>query len=382
MRVGFDISRLYLNQTGIGSCIKNLQAAFEQLPHPAVEFIYLKPSFLGKPNSKSSSGKLGKVAEHLALNYWYQVGLPLRLRQLKCDVLLSPDPASPVFAPCPSVVTLYDMLVDIYPQYYGLVWRWFYHLFDQNALRRADRVICISRATQRDLLQMLAVPAERTRVIPIAADPVFRPLAFEEVNKVLSRYNLLAQNYLLFVGGTNPRKNLRGMLAAFNLLSSRWPLLQLVVVGLNAGNKSGSRVSTNQTGDAGWQNAFDIATDLQTRIVAPGYVSQSDLIALYTGATALVYPSLYEGFGLPPLEAMACGCPVIISNTGAMPEVVGAATLPFNPLNPSEIVTQLEILLSQPHERARLIAAGFEQTKKFDWLETARRTLLVLNEVV
>jgi alpha-1,3-rhamnosyl/mannosyltransferase len=279
------------------------------------------------------------------------------------------------------------MLVDIYPQFYGRVWRWLYHLFDQNALKRAEAIICISHTTQRDLIRMLGVAAERTQVIPIAADPVFQPLAEGSANSTLiniKNFGLTPHNYLLFVGGTNPRKNLKTLLEAFQILRPKWPELRLVVVGVNAGhNKSGSQAIASNAVNLDWQAAFNIGGDeeLKAAIVAPGYVSQTELIALYNGATALVFPSLYEGFGLPPLEAMACGCPVVAANTGALPEVVGEAALLCDPTQPKTLAAQLEKLLSDPHLRLELRAAGFEQTKKFDWLTTANRTLQLLRKV-
>lgn len=381
MRIAFDISRSYVNQTGIGACIKNLRAAFEQIPHPDVEFVYLKPGYLENPGWKKWPHPLAKTAEHTALNFWYQIHLPLLLRRLKCDVLFSPDPASPVFAPCPSVIMLYDMLVDIYPQYYGRVWRWLYHLLDQNALRRADRIICISQTTQRDLLKRLRLPASKTYVVTIAPDPIFRPLPIHQVAPVLAKYGLVRQNYLLFVGGTNPRKNLGGMLEAFHLINQKWPALQLVIVGINAGNKSGSKNQQRKGGNSNWQTDFGIEKNLQNRIVTPGYIEQTELLALYNGATALVFPSLYEGFGLPPLEAMACGCPVAVANTGALPEVLGQAALQFDPHQPAQIAAQIELLLTSDELRTRLRDAGFEQIKKFDWLITANRTLEILVRV-
>ncbi len=378
MRVAFDISRSQVNQTGIGACIKNLQAAFEQIPHPDVEFVYLKPNYIENPGWKNWPRPLARVAAHTALNFWYQIHLPWLLRRLKCDVLFSPDPASPVFAPCPSVILLYDMLVDIYPQYYGRAWRWLYCIFDQNALRRADRIICISQTTQRDLLRRLRVPASKTYVVTIAPDPIFRPLPMHEVAPMLAKYGLVSQNYLLFVGGTNPRKNLTGMLAAFRLINQKWSDLQLVVVGVNAGNKSGSRNEPQKIGNSNWQTDFGIEKNLQNRIVTPGYIEQTELVAFYNGATALIFPSLYEGFGLPPLEAMACGCPVAVANTGALPEVVGQAALQFDPHQPAQIAAQIELLLTNPTLRSQLQLAGFEQIKKFDWPTTARRTLQML----
>ena len=383
MRIVFDISRLYVNQTGIGTCIRNLQAALGQIAPPDMEFIYVKPNYIVQANYKKwLPHPLAKVAEHGLLNWWYQVDLPLRLRHLKADLLFSPDPASPVFAPCPTVITLYDMLVDIYPQFYGRVWRWLYHLFDQNALKRAAAIICISHTTQQDLVRMLGVEAGRTQVIPIAADPVFQPLAEACVGPTLVKFGLTAQKYLLFVGGTNPRKNLQTLLKAFQVIAPRWPALRLVIVGVNADpNKSGSQVSMGGPTNQEWQTSYNIPDELKAALIAPGYVSQDDLVALYNGATALVFPSLYEGFGLPPLEAMACGCPVAAANTGALPEVVGEAALLCDPTQPAALVAQLEKLLNDPHLRLALQAAGFAQTKKFDWLTTANRTLQLLREV-
>lgn len=386
MRVAFDISRLYLNQTGIGSYIQSLQTALDSVKPADLEIIYLKPNFLNKQqkptNQKSFAtakllGKINRIGakawEHFRLNYWYQVQLPLQLWKLKCDLLFSPDPASPIFAPCPSVIMLYDLLVDMYPQFYGKAWRWLYHLFDQNALLRTDKVICASEATRADFLRLHRFPVKRTAVIYGSYDPAFRQLPDAQVATTLAKFDLQEKPYLLFVGGTNPRKNLRGVLAAFEILSANWPDLQLVVVGINAGNKSSSRTATApQSFD--W-TSYGISPELSRRVLMPGYLPRPDLIALYNGAVALVFPSLYEGFGIPPLEAMACGCPVVAANTGSLPEICGEAALYCDPLQPSAIANQLTKLLENPQLRQDLRQAGFDRIKKFDWQSTAQRII-------
>jgi len=238
-------------------------------------------------------------------------------------------------------------------------------LADRLAIRRACHLIAVSHHTRRDLIRWLGVPEERITVIPNGVNlRVFRP----------DPRPLFPFPYLLYVGSERPRKNLPRLLEAFALLKRRPAFQNLKLV---------------KVGGPGRSPAFRRATleavrrlGLEGEVLFVGQRPDADLPAFYTGARALVYPSLYEGFGLPLLEAMACGCPVVASRTSALPEVVGGAGLLVDPLDPGDLAQALEHLLTEEGLRERLRWAGLERVRAFSWEATARETARVYRQTL
>jgi glycosyltransferase involved in cell wall biosynthesis len=242
-----------------------------------------------------------------------------------------------------------------------------------RVLRRAARIIAVSETTKRDLVELYAVPEERLTVIPHGVDPeVFRPAPPEEVQRVRHRFGIDGP-YLLYLGGIEPRKNLPNLLRAYAGLDSDRP--SLVVAG-------GGVAWNPEGGDALRQALRELPEETRASVVLTGYVEEREKVALLTGSLALVYPSLYEGFGLPVLEAMACGAPVITSSVSALPEVAGDAALLVEPDDPGEIERGIERVLGEPGLAEDLRERGFARVARFTWEETARRTAAVLHEAL
>jgi glycosyltransferase involved in cell wall biosynthesis len=233
--------------------------------------------------------------------------------------------------------------------------------------RRADRIIAISHATQRDLIAAYDVPPEKVTVIHEAADPRFQPQPPEAVEAVRTRYGL-PERYLLSVGTIEPRKNLTRLLEAFEALHAEGLTDALVVVG-----------------GRGWLYDDFFArlerSPAREAVLFPGYVPDADLPPIYAGAQALAFPSLYEGFGLPVLEAMACGAPVACSNTSSLPEVAGDAALLFDPHDVTAITQALHRLLSDDTLHADLQQRGRGRAATFSWDRVAAETEAVYNIV-
>lgn len=259
----------------------------------------------------------------------------------------------------PYVVTVHDLSFVRFPQYFSAKQRLWHRLVDfPRKLRGAAAVTAVSEHTRRDLLEMFSLAPERVHVVTPATDHVFEPQPEETVERVRREYGLRSP-YFLFLGTLEPRKNVLGLIEAFDLLGEDADV-DLVIAG-----------------GRGWLNG-DVYRRAATspkrrRIRFLGYAAQADKPALYAGALALTYPSFYEGFGMPPLEAMRCGTPVIASHTSSLGEVVGDAGLLVNPLDPRELAAAMRRVLAEPGLRATLRARGLERAARFSWDESAAR---------
>lgn len=239
-----------------------------------------------------------------------------------------------------------------------------------GALQRADHIIVVSEATGRELCRRFGLPPERLSVTPLAADGRFRPMAVQESAPQLAELGLAPGGYVLAVGTLEPRKNLPTLFAAYAALPAalrrRFPL---VVAGMQGWHC-----------EALLQSAQQLLARGELRLL--GYVADALIPALYAGAAAFVYPSRYEGFGLPPLEAMACGVPVIAANRTSLPEVVGDAGILLDPDDVDAFRANLQRLLEDETEARQLAARGLERAASFSWARCARQTRAVYEQVV
>jgi glycosyltransferase involved in cell wall biosynthesis len=268
------------------------------------------------------------------------------------------------------ILTVHDVSFFLFPEYHPLKRRLLFKAFFPRSLEQADHIITDSQNTKNDLVRYFAVPESKMTVIHLGADPSFRPVAKECAVPVLSEYGIKFEEYLLCVGTLEPRKNLVRLLQAYDLFRSNDSRgLTLVLAGAD-----------------GWLNRelFDAIEQSAWKrdIKILGYVPKAHLPALYSGAVSFVYPSLYEGFGLPPLEAMACGAAVIASNSSSLPEVVGNAGLLIDPKQAESIAGAMSKLSGDVALRATLRNRGLARAKMFDWQSTARKTLEIYEKAL
>ena len=290
------------------------------------------------------------------------VELPELARELRAS-LVHCTYVAPPSCPVPTVVTVHDVSFLRFPEAFTLRDRALLGTAVPYSARRARAVITPSEHARRDVVELLGIPEQRVHVTPEASGPEFRPVAAAERAAALHRCDVDGP-FVLALGNLQPRKNLRRLLDAWRRLREA-DLLEghrLVL----AGGAHGKREPVARiVAEAG----------LGDSVLFPGYVPQADLPALYSGATAFVYPSIYEGFGLPVLEAMACGAPVACSNAASLPEVAGDAALLFDPLDADLIAASLGALLADKGLRAALVARGCSRAAGFSWAACARRTL-------
>ncbi len=267
----------------------------------------------------------------------------------------------------PTVLTVHDLIFAHLPEHHKPLNRWYLNLALPLYCRRASHVIAVSEFTRQDLIASYGLSADKVTVVYEAADPQFVPQPTPRVERARARYGL-PPRYLLAVGTLEPRKNLARLLTAFEALHAEGLTDALVLVGRR-----------------GW-----LLDDFDTRlaqsparpaVLFPGYIPDDDLPALYAGAQALAFPSLYEGFGLPVLEAMACGTPVAASQASSIPEIGGDAALYFDPRDVDALTATLRRLLREADLCADLRARGLAQATRFSWARAARETERVYRQV-
>ncbi|MEP7288498.1 MAG: glycosyltransferase family 1 protein [Chloroflexota bacterium] len=297
-----------------------------------------------------------------------RVALAAEIARLRLDVLHSPDFIPPQRGAQHRVITVHDLAFLHYPQFQTADSVRYYAGHIRAAVREADHILAVSQTTAADLHTLLNVPAEKITVQLEGVDPAFRPLPVSEIRSVQQRLGL-PSSYLLFVGTFEPRKNLPGLLEAYHALCQILPDAPPLVI----------------AGTRGWlyEPIFQKAEELKLgqRLIWLEAVTANDLPAIYNGAVLFVLPSFYEGFGLPPLEAMACGIPTIVSNRGSLPEVVGETGLTVDPDQPAALTEALQCMLTDSELRERSATAGLTRAATFTWQHAAEVALSVYRKV-
>jgi glycosyltransferase involved in cell wall biosynthesis len=274
----------------------------------------------------------------------------------------------PPLCPVPLITTVHDGSFRRHPRWFPLKHAALLNLLVPLAISQAERVLTCSEHTRREMVAFYGTDPGKIVVTPYAADPIYRPMPAEQARLAVRERFGLRLPYILSVGVLQPRKNLPRLVQAYARIAKEVPQ-HLVLVGKEGWAFEALRRRVAQSG-------------VSSRIHFTGYVADADLPPLYAAADLFVYPSLYEGFGLPPLEAMACGTPVVTSNTSSLPEVVGDAAMTVDPLDIERLgMAMAEVLLSA-ERRDQLIEAGFQQATRFSWERTARETIAAYEAVL
>lgn len=361
--------------TGIGRYAFELARALPH--HPGIERV--RYFSLGRwvgwqslQSADSTSAPQRSLRSTLASNraavHAYRLLMPalqrLRLRGQGAAIYHAPDYFVPPFAGA-SVATVHDLSHHIHPEFHPLARIAYMRRALPASLRRTTHVITVSESTRRDLIACQGYPADRITAIALGASPSFRPHSPAELAPTLQRLGLQSQGYSLYVGTVEPRKNLDRLLTAYeNLPQSLRTQYPLVMAGGPGWSAEHTHQRMARAANAGWLHYLR-------------YIPQAELPALYAGARLFVYPSLYEGFGLPVLEAMASGTPVITSSTSSLPEVAGLAALQIHPLDTAALGTAVAKGLQDDVWRARASHAGLKRARQFSWQRCVQQTVQV-----
>lgn len=337
-----------------------LYSFYPKMPNKEIkEFIKKHPNLSLKTHPVP-----GRVMRYL----WDYFKIPIEFSIGEVDIIHIMDFLIPKIKKARLIVTVHDISSILFPQWHTrYTRRWVkdrIHLAKENA----HKIIVDSVHTKKDLVQRLDVSEDLITVIYGGVGEQFQPIKNQGVlNRVRERYNI-KDKYLLFLGTLEPRKNIPGLIKAFHKIKNGFLNYQLVIAGKR-----------------GWkfQEIFKTVGELrlEDKVIFTGYLPEEDTPSLYSGAQAFVYPTLYEGFGFPPLEAMACGTPVITSNLSSLPEVMGEAGILIDPNNIDELSRAIESVLSNEDLKRELRAKGLRQAAKFSWKRCAQETLKVYQEV-
>ncbi|MBI4378207.1 MAG: glycosyltransferase family 4 protein [Nitrospinae bacterium] len=282
------------------------------------------------------------------------------------NVFHFPHYNAPWFLPENSVVTVHDLTQFLFPEFFGRLRRCLAPLVLRNTLKKAGRIITVSESTAKDITDYYPEIVDKIRVIHNGISYDFKPLPEDKV--IAFKKDKGVEGYIMYVGNRKPHKNIKRLIEAFSKIRIQHHNLKLIIVG--------EKFSDIDEVDE-WIDRLDLRDD----IIEIERVSQEELRGYYCGAIALVHPSLYEGFGFPPLEAMACGIPVIVSNTSSLPEVCGDAAIYFDPYNVSDMVEKINLVLENDGLRITLVEKGFNRVRSFSWQRSAEETINVFKEI-
>jgi glycosyltransferase involved in cell wall biosynthesis len=367
MRIAIDIRKF--DDFGIGTYVRNLVHWLARLDHETEYVLVCRPQDCERveqlgPNFRAMPDRSANysVAEQLTI--------PLDLQRARADLFHAPHYVLPALTPCRSIVTIHDCIHLMFPEYLpGKLAHLYAQLFFWVAANRSARVLTVSEASKRDIVRFFPIPSDKVDVIYNAIDDRFsEPPDAAQLDQVRERYQL-HDRFLLYSGNVKPHKNLERLIDAFaRLQSAGGSDIKLLITGSEISRYATLRRAVHRY-------------NLHKHVRFLGFLTADTLAALYHLADAFVFPSLYEGFGLPPLEAMATGTPVLTSNVSSLPEVVGDAALLVDPRDPEAIAEGMHQILTDEPMRQRLITRGRARASDFSWETSVRRVLEIYREV-
>ncbi len=367
MRIGFDGTPLQYTRSGVGTYVEQL---LRHLIPACPQWNYLLYS--NKPFTHNDISGVQPFAGYFPRSRWVweQFKLPRIIAQSGVDVCHFMNNSAPWGCRSPYVLTIHDASLFLFSQYHPRSRLLAQRLLMPQVARRAQAVITVSHASRQELIDILHLSPEKVHVVYNAVGQQFRPLHDEARRARLRQQYHLPPRFILYVGTIEPRKNLHRLLAAFARVQPHQPDCHLVLAGPNGWLMDGALEKEAAT------------AGLSGKVHYLGFVPQADLPGLYSLATLFAFPSLHEGFGIPLLEAMACGTPVLTSNRSAMPEVSGTAAYLVDPESVEAIADGLNCLLDSATQREWHIAQGFERVRHFSWAQAAQQTAVIYKQIL
>ena len=371
--IGIDASTANaLERTGAEWYAYHLIQALKNLETPELEFVLYSREPLRDGLERLPPNWSSRVLAWNSLPFWRQLGLSWELLRHPVDLLFHPTHSIPLYHPRQVVVTLHDVGFERMPELYSVADLRYHRPMARRAVRIAQRVLTVSEFSRREIVAIYHADPARVVVTPNAVDPeVYHGSIPDATTSAVRKQLGVSGPFLLYLGRPELKKNLANILSAFEWIKQHrgWsdPLKLVLAGSLNHGPDRQPALATSK---------------LKPHLVTLGYVPESELPGLIAAATALVFPSRYEGFGIPILQAQAVGTPVITSDRGAMRETAGAGAMLVDPDDIAAIAAAMMLVLDDPARRAALRAAGFDNVKRYSWDVTARLTLSVFRELL
>jgi len=369
MKIGIEGRTLQGNRYGVARYLTNLLANLTQIDQHNEYLVYLSDEI--EPLGFDRSNLDFKIIHMRPGILWRHLRLALTMRADGVGLHFSPSYMLPLVKVCPSIVVVHDITFKVHPEWFSQDRRFLFDGIFWREVRRAERIVTVSEHSKKDIVKCLKVDPGRVVVIQEAADEAFRPVDDEEKLRGSREKFGLSEGFILTVGAIHTRRNLARLIEACSRAGDIFGIdPMLLIVGTPA--PFSPPVDIGGTAKR-W--------GIQERVIHVTYISEEDLLLLYNACGLFAYPSLYEGFGLPVIEAMACGTPVACSNTTSIPEVAGQAVIYFDPENVGEMADAIGRGLTDRELRKELTRKGRERAASFSWRRAAEETLAVFNEV-
>lgn len=370
MKIGIDVRSMFGTPAGIGRYLSNLLKHLSEMNTNNRYCLYtdckIDTLIIQQPNF---------FQRHLTLpfaqNYftWNHFRLPLELFWHPVDLFHFPFYTMPLIRNYKSIVTIHDITYEVHPEWYSRKALFAMRPFSRYAAKHADKVLTDSQYSKQDLIEYYGISEEKIVVTYLGVEEWFRKIEDPTVlESTKAKYQIISPHVILYVGSIHTRRNIEQLIRAFYTLCRKMLDVQLLIVGKREYPYFDVQALVDELG-------------LHNRVILPGYIQDSDLPLLYNVADMFIYPSSYEGFGLPLLEAMACGTPVITSDNSSLPEVTGDAAIFIDPLNVAEMADAMCQVLSNERLHRNMVIKGIAQASKFSWEQTAKKTLAVYQEL-
>jgi glycosyltransferase involved in cell wall biosynthesis len=355
MKIGIDVQTTLGQKSGFGFYVKNLVEHLLKVDR-ANEYVLIAP------DTQTDFTTPQRFV-------WDQFSFPRRASKADVDILHQPCFSAPIFYKGKVIITIHDLISHYFPQNMPTGSRLYFSKWMPLTYNRAQKIIAISENTKRDIMSLLKIPEEKIVVIHSAVGEEFKPIEDKKKLAQVKEKFKTGEKFILDVGTLEPRKNLPFLVKAYDKALKTGKITHNLVL----------------TGKKGWyyESLFELIKELklEDKVILPGYVPDEDLPSLYNAADLFCFPSLYEGFGFPPLEALSCGTPVIASDNSSIPEVVGDAGV-LLPIDDEKVwADNIVKVLTDNNLRQKLSEAGLKQAQKFSWAKTARETVKVYEEV-
>lgn len=372
MKVGIDgRAAKWYRGTGIGTYTYQLISSLNELDR-LNEYLLFMPESSSCDISFNRNFQIKNITEGNKSNFWDEVNIPNIL--MDKDIELYHVPQNGVGLPknkhCPFVITLHDVIPYKMPETVGENYLRIFNEEMPNIVSKCDGIITVSEFSKEDIAEAFSFPEEKIYVTHLAAEKIYRPLNKKECSDLIKSHYGIEGDYILYVGGFSPRKNIIGLIEAFNKLIAKYKKdIKLVIAG-----KQGKSYPIYK------KRAVDLG--VESSVLFPGFIEVEHLPHLYNASRLLAYPSFYEGFGLPPVEAMACGIPVITSNVTSIPEVLGDSAIFINPNDVDELCSSMYAVLISEELAESLIMKGLVRSAELSWNKTTRETLIAYNKII
>lgn len=377
MRIGVDARVLLKPKSGIARYLRNLitNLLLIDQKNRYILFTDKKGDFdFSAPNCEERViwlPNLGKDwIRHLGSPVWMNFYLPWGLRREHIDLLFCPNSISPIRRTCKKLLVIHDFYPILFPQLVGRFYTFYLRRTFLSEMKEVSKIITVSHNSKKDVIELFNVPEDKIKTIHSGVESIFEPISNRKLlNEKLQKYDLVDKDFILYVGGLIPRKNVVRLIKAYyELRKSKIIKHRLVIVGGERGPYLHIEKLVKTLG-------------LENDVILTGYVADEDLPYIYNKADLFVYPSLYEGFGFPPLEAMACGTAVVSSDVSSIPEITEDAAVLVNPNDITAIREGMSKVLTNDDLRQNMIRKGLKRARLFSWKKTAKETLNIFEKV-